>query len=175
MTNKEAVDILRNAAWLGTDADREQIEKAVEMAINALTAQEQLANNSPKVDSENGELINNKRTEKRTETHACDCIERQAAIDAIDKIFPADPMRNDYTQGITCGAALAKEYIKQLASAQPQRTGRWIFDNNDYLTKCSECGCHPWFGVIPTAKEATKKLPHCPMCLVKMEENNEDR
>ena len=47
-----------------------------------------------------------------------DLISRQAAIDAIDKIFPADPMRNDYTQGITCGAALAEEYIKQLPSAQ---------------------------------------------------------
>jgi len=52
---------------------------------------------------------------------------------------------------------------------QPQRTGRWILDENDFLTKCSECGCHPWFGVIPTTKEATKKLPHCPMCLAKME------
>ena len=45
-----------------------------------------------------------------------DLISRQAAIDAIDKIFPADPMRNDYRQGITCGAALAEEYIKQLPS-----------------------------------------------------------
>ena len=53
-----------------------------------------------------------------------DLISRQEAIDALDKIFPADPMRNDYTQGITCGAALATEYIKQLPSAQPQRTGR---------------------------------------------------
>lgn len=49
-----------------------------------------------------------------------DLISRQAAIDALDKIFPADPMRNDYTQGITCGAALATEYIKQLSSAQPE-------------------------------------------------------
>ena len=49
-----------------------------------------------------------------------DLIERQDAIDALDKIFPADPMRNDYTQGITCGAALATEYIKQLPSAQPE-------------------------------------------------------
>ena len=49
-----------------------------------------------------------------------DLISRQAAIDAIDKIFPADPMRNDYTQGITCGAALAEEYIKQLPSAQSE-------------------------------------------------------
>jgi hypothetical protein len=39
MTNEEAIDILRNAAWLGTDANREQIEEAVEMAINALFLQ----------------------------------------------------------------------------------------------------------------------------------------
>lgn len=51
-----------------------------------------------------------------------DLISRQAAIDVLEKIFPADPMRNEYTQGITCGAALATEYIKQLPSAQPQ----WI-------------------------------------------------
>lgn len=49
-----------------------------------------------------------------------DLISRQDAIDALDKIFPADPMRNDYTQGITCGAALATEYIKQLPSAQSE-------------------------------------------------------
>ena len=48
-----------------------------------------------------------------------DLIDRQAAIDVIDKIFPVDPMRNDYTKGITCGAALAKVYIKQLPSAEP--------------------------------------------------------
>ena len=50
-----------------------------------------------------------------------DLISRQQAIDVIGKIFPADPMRNDYTQGITCGAALATEYIKQLPSAQPEK------------------------------------------------------
>lgn len=50
-----------------------------------------------------------------------DCISRQAAIDVIDKIFPVDPMRNEYTKGITCGAALAMEYIKQLPSAEPKK------------------------------------------------------
>lgn len=43
------------------------------------------------------------------------------AIDVIDKIFPVDPMRNEYTKGITCGAALAMEYIKQLPSAEPKK------------------------------------------------------
>ena len=37
MTNEEAIDILRNAAWLGTNTNREQTGEAVEMAINALT------------------------------------------------------------------------------------------------------------------------------------------
>ena len=50
-----------------------------------------------------------------------DLISRQAAIDVIGKIFPADPMRNDYTQGIAWGAALAKEYIKQMPSAQLEK------------------------------------------------------
>ena len=56
-----------------------------------------------------------------------DLISRQAAVEAIDKIFPADPMRNDYTQGITCGAALAEEYIKQLPSAQIE------------IVRCGQC------------------------------------
>lgn len=47
-----------------------------------------------------------------------DTIFRQAAIDVIEKIIPANPMLNDYTQGITVGAALAAEYIKQLPPAQ---------------------------------------------------------
>lgn len=37
MTNKEAINILRNAAWLGTDVERDLIEEAVQMAVNALT------------------------------------------------------------------------------------------------------------------------------------------
>lgn len=48
-----------------------------------------------------------------------DLISRQAASDVIEKIFPADPMHNEYTQGVTCGAALAMEFIKQLPSAEP--------------------------------------------------------
>ena len=75
-----------------------------------------------------------------------DLIDRQAAIDAIDKIFPADPMRNDYTQGITCGAALATEYIKQLPSAEQERkNGKWIDavipnDNRELLCQvCDQC------------------------------------
>lgn len=48
-------------------------------------------------------------------------ISRQAAIDVIHAILPVEPMKNEYTQGITCGAALAIEYVKQLPSAQPEQ------------------------------------------------------
>lgn len=49
-----------------------------------------------------------------------DYISRQAAIEVIDAVFPVDPMKSEYAQGIACGAALAKTYVKQLASAQPE-------------------------------------------------------
>lgn len=72
-----------------------------------------------------------------------DLIRRQAAIDVIKKIFPADPMRNDYTRGITCGAALAAEFIKQLPSAEPEDGSdcpfhkRWGIECDDGYSVCA--------------------------------------
>jgi hypothetical protein len=48
-----------------------------------------------------------------------DTISRQAAIEVIGAVFPVDPMKSEYAQGIACGAALAKTYVEQLPSAQP--------------------------------------------------------
>ena len=53
-----------------------------------------------------------------------DTISRQAAVEVIDAVFPVDPMKSEYAQGIACGAALAKIYVEQLPSAQPEQ--RWI-------------------------------------------------
>lgn len=50
-----------------------------------------------------------------------DLIDRQAAIEVIDAVFPVDPMKSEYAQGIACGAALAKTYVEQLPSAQPEQ------------------------------------------------------
>lgn len=50
-----------------------------------------------------------------------DLISRAAAIDAIEAVFPVDPMKSEYAQGIACGAALAKTYIEQLPSAQQEQ------------------------------------------------------
>ena len=96
----------------------------------------------------------------------------------MSRLIDADALINELNNSHYPGApyidagisiAIGKVCDAPTIEPQPQQTGRWIFDENDYLTKCSECGCHPWFGVIPTVKEATKKLPHCPMCLAKME------
>ena len=63
-----------------------------------------------------------------------DLISRQAAIDVIDAVFPVDPMKSEYAQGIACGAALAKTYVEQLPSAQPEiircKDCRYYQDNN---------------------------------------------
>ena len=75
-----------------------------------------------------------------------DIIYRQAALDAIDNYLPADPMLNDYTEGLTCGLALAAGCIEQLPSAQPEhKAGKWIERNPQNspdcrLIECSECG-----------------------------------
>jgi len=56
-----------------------------------------------------------------------DLISRQAAIKVIDAVFPVDPMKSEYARGIACGAALAKTYVEQLPSAQPE------------MIRCKEC------------------------------------
>lgn len=48
-----------------------------------------------------------------------DLINRQAAIDTIGRLFPVS-VKNEYSDGITCGVALALNYIKQLPSAEPE-------------------------------------------------------
>lgn len=62
-----------------------------------------------------------------------DTISRQAAIEVIDAVFPVDPMKSEYAQGIACGAALAKTYVEQLPSAQPEmirEIRKWINSSN---------------------------------------------
>ncbi len=57
-----------------------------------------------------------KRTEKRTETHACDCISRQAAIDALDEI------ESEVADGYGYQYEKWRKYFCGLPSAQPEKT-----------------------------------------------------
>ena len=91
MTNEEAIDILRNAAWLGTKDERERIEEAVRMAANALTAQPE-------------------KTQLSEEDATSDCISRQDAIEALKEAF--NPSITNFVK--------AKMVIENLPSAQPE-------------------------------------------------------
>ena len=100
-----------------------------------------------------------------------DLISRQEAIEVIDAVFPVDPMKSEYAQGIACGAALAKTYVEQLPSAQPERMrGKWIIKDNPgtgwYRVTCSECGedvtsTAPCIGFYPNAKVTWDYCPNC--------------
>lgn len=65
--------------------------------------------------------------EERTETHACDLVDRRAAIEVIEAILPVNPKQNEYAQGMYHGVLMAKSYVDQLPSAQP--------DLSDYSDK----------------------------------------
>lgn len=81
-----------------------------------------------------------KRTEKRTETHACDLISRQAAIDGLFSEMP----------GLTFAGVL--QVLQNLPSAQPeQHHDEWCTDCREYD---KEKHCCPRFNkVIRTAME----------------------
>lgn len=64
-----------------------------------------------------------KRTEKRTETHACDCISRQAAIDVADAVWSVTGDKN---------VAKVWDQIKDLPSVQPEY---YDYSDIDYVWK----------------------------------------
>ena len=64
-----------------------------------------------------------KRTEERTEKHACDCISRQAAIDAIRKGYP-DAINSDYKDGLRIATDRAIYHVEQLPLVTPEQ--QWI-------------------------------------------------
>ncbi len=75
------------------------------------------------------------RTDKHTETHACDSISRQAAIDAVRQ-YCIDNLIEDcdyHSNGI--------EYeLNNLPSAEPERKkGKWIDYTEDGYVECPFC------------------------------------
>lgn len=63
-------------------------------------------------------------TEERTETHACDCISRRAAIEALDALCDRECEYSKKQRSVMCGAChlgSAFDVVEQLPSAQPER------------------------------------------------------
>ena len=79
-------------------------------------------------------------TNERTETHACDCISRQTAIDALNN------RAENVSLKTRIGLLDAVRVIDELPSVEPERKpGKWIKvvnpDTNEWTggLKCSEC------------------------------------
>ncbi len=108
MTNTEAITKLTNIMHDDIYSWSPAILTAFNMAVDALKGAE----------------AQSTQTNTSNALNALDCISRQAAIEVIDAVFPVDPMKSEYAQGIACGAALAKAYVEQLPSAQLEK--RWI-------------------------------------------------
>jgi len=99
MTNEEAINILRNAAFLSTKTSFQSIEEAVRIAIKALEQPVAKDINVPYTDA----------------------ISRQAAIDAADNIIERDTSgNNDVVKAMTAW----KMYVEALPSAQPESAER---------------------------------------------------
>ena len=79
------------------------------------------------------------RTKTHAETHACDSIGRQVAIDAVDAIGHIATMPD----GDKCIRRSAVKYtLSMLPPAQPERKkGKWIKNDNGTYS-CSLC--HSW-------------------------------
>ena len=107
----------------------------------------------------------NNDTKKRTETHACDSISRQAAIDAVGSM-----LRRKF--GI--GGDLAEITLAGVPSAQPEQTDcDYCHEDSDGYVKPIEKNCHAFirFGmngweISLSAKgwSGSAKIIYCPMC-----------
>ena len=100
--------------------------------VNALFDEDRLPSAQPK-----------KRTEERTETHACDCISRQSAINSIEKhlrlgdeLYPL----TDTDKVLNHAFAIAASCVYNLPSAQSERQkGEWIDYTEDGYVECPFC------------------------------------
>ena len=106
--------------------------------------------------------------DKRTETHECDLISRQAAIDAVAKWF-----YDVFGIKESDGTATIFKRLRELPSAQPQlKKGKWINHRNDdghNIADCDQCGnAIQWF-------DGDEIPRYCCMCGADMRtEGNDD-
>ena len=120
MSKKEAIDLLtyvRDGLAEERGSDYSGVE-AVQMAINAFEQPE--------------------THDKRTETHSCDLIDRQAAIDAVRELYIQSPKINN---DIVYDTAIdqAHDALVNLPSAQPEPT-EYIPDTKAVPSR-SDCVC----------------------------------
>lgn len=108
-----------------------ELNKDFAYCEDALGRAENAIGNLPSVQPE-------KRTEERTETHACDLISRQAAIDALH-------MHLMYRMGTDSNKKRLDEWINNLPSAQPEiihcKECKYGVQDEDKRWYCRGFGC----------------------------------
>lgn len=101
-----------------------------------------------------------------------DLIDRQAILKHIEKIRQGVQMMDDMHRAsiIMNGMHLCEEAVRNQPSAQPERTGKWLHDDNFYYetrfvcSECKESECVPAIGFAPQ-----KPLwEYCPNCGARM-------
>ena len=159
MTSAVAIETLR-ANY--PDACYEQLREAVDAAIEALKAQDAagdtisrkaaigaICSACGKIDCDQTDTCEKlkfppaqpeERTEERTETHACDLISRQAAIDALDKRFDSIPMEQ------TTEILLLRKDLRELPSAQPDLP---IKEKCAFCPHCKNCDVNDDLSIQP--------------------------
>lgn len=100
-----------------------------------------------------------------------DLISRQTVIDAIDNANDV-LVEDDYTYGLQSGMEKAKYIIEDLSTAQPERTGKWIYGEHDTAMcdgyRCDKCGFFvPWDYKF-TFIDFINDYHFCPNCGAKM-------
>ena len=130
MTEKEAIYILRNAAWLGSDADRQKVEEAVEVVAKAIEAlnHSEIPNSS--------ELVKESRNIVKDLVED-DTISRKAAIDAIfsEPLYESGMKKRDADAVVPA----IYEKIKSLPSVQPETAKRIVAKSRDGMTLWYQC------------------------------------
>ena len=161
MTREEAINILRQAAWLGSDANREQTEQAVDMAISALEQYPciyDLKNRYCPRLNEHGML--KYPLQEQITSMSTDAISREAVKEQIYEYV----ISGEYCQ--TRGTDLLLKRIGELPSVTRQ-TGEWIDD--EFGSKCGCCGIHTHLDKF----DRPMKFKYCSMCGAKMVEPQE--
>lgn len=93
----------------------------------------------------------------RSTAQSTDLIDRQEAINALDKRFDDVPME------LTTEILQLRRDLRELPSAQPERRGRWIkLDMHAHLAdhKCTACGQECY---VPTCM-GEPMYTYCPNC-----------
>ena len=110
-------------------------------------------------------LSENKRTDKHTETHACDCISRQEILKGYQSVC----------EGIAChecrakdvdGACRLESFINNIPSAD-RPTGRWHIEPGIGCF-CSKCSFD-----IGNDLDFMEYVHYCPNCGARMESDTE--